>query len=59
MTKTFISLIAAAMLAFCVVAVAQDAAPMDADSMAAEDDSPLPKGTVLCSRPTSMTTRPC
>ena len=36
MTKTFISLIAAAMLAFCVVAVAQDAAPMDADSIAAE-----------------------
>jgi hypothetical protein len=35
-TKTFISLIAAAMLAFCVVAVAQDAAPMDADSIAAE-----------------------
>ena len=36
MTKTFISLIAAAMLAFCGVAVAQDAAPMDADSIAAE-----------------------
>jgi hypothetical protein len=35
-TKTFIPLIAAAMLAFCGVAVAQDAAPMDADSMAAE-----------------------
>ena len=36
MTKTFISLIAAAMLAFCGVAVAQDAAPMDADPIAAE-----------------------
>lgn len=36
MTKTFISLIAAAMLAFCGVVVAQDAAPMDADSIAAE-----------------------
>jgi hypothetical protein len=35
-TKTFIPLIVAAMLAFCGVAVAQDAAPMDADSMAAE-----------------------
>ena len=36
MTKTFIPLIAAAMLAFGGVATAQDAAPLDADSIAAE-----------------------
>ena len=36
MTKTFISLIATAMLAYCAGAVAQDAAPIDADPIAAE-----------------------
>jgi hypothetical protein len=35
-TKTFIPLIAAAMLAFCGVSLAQDAAPLDAESIAAE-----------------------
>jgi len=35
-TKTFIPLIAAAMLAYCGVALAQDAAPLDAESIAAE-----------------------
>jgi len=35
-TKTFITLIATTMLAFSVVSVAQDAAPMDADAALAE-----------------------
>jgi len=35
-TKTFIPLFAAAMLAFCGVSLAQDAAPLDAESIAAE-----------------------
>ena len=36
MTKTFITLIATLMLAFSIVAVAQDAAPMNADAALAE-----------------------